>query len=609
MAETTFTDAKVAVKSGNWSDPTVWSPTGVPGAGDDVTIAGNGGGFTVTNDLANAVCASLTLAQPGQPGGLYFLATSVLTVTSNVLVGSTTGTPADGSLTMTLGGIINIGGNVTINVHGSAGLVFDPGIGTVNFNGSSAQTIPALPYNNLTLSGSGTKTLTPTGIKNTSLSISGDLSIAPSGSTATAFLSGFSTPLPVGTLTLGGLVQSSSSYGGTGSGATHINTTYFNPAGANNYVNSATGGTPTSTTLASSQNPNIYGSNVTFTATVTPNTVVIGTPVNFFDSATLIGSGVLTGSVTKAASFTTNLLSVGSHSITATYIGDATFAPSTSTILTEVITKANTTNTVTFSANPSPTGSNVTLFSTLVPQFAGTPTGTVQFYTNNAAFGPLVSLSSLVASLTTNVLPHGIVSIKAFYPGDSNFNASSNTSSLLINASPTLTNTTISYTRNGGSSLRLTVTNVLVVAGVHDNDATDTNTITAVGTPGANGASTLLTGGYILYSPANAYSNANDSFTYTVTDTFGGTVTGTINVNVTNTVSPIFLTINAVSNGVVVSFNGIPNYSYVLQRSTTTTSSNAFSDIVTQAAAANGLWQFTTNTAVNPTYFRVRLKN
>jgi autotransporter-associated beta strand protein len=90
------------------------------------------------------------------------------------------------------------------------------------------------------------------------------------------------------------------------------------------------------TTLASSLNPAYYGSAVTFTATVA---VTSGTPtgtVTFKDGATVLGTGNLTAGL---ATLTTNNLSVtGSpHAITAAYSGDASFLPSTSAVLSQVI--------------------------------------------------------------------------------------------------------------------------------------------------------------------------------------------------------------------------------------------------------------------------------
>jgi Bacterial Ig-like domain (group 3) len=70
---------------------------------------------------------------------------------------------------------------------------------------------------------------------------------------------------------------------------------------------------------------------VTFTATVTSMYGVIpdGEVVTFYDGTTQIGSGTTSG---KVATFTTSALPVATHTIKATYSGDATFKSSSGTV-------------------------------------------------------------------------------------------------------------------------------------------------------------------------------------------------------------------------------------------------------------------------------------
>ena len=94
----------------------------------------------------------------------------------------------------------------------------------------------------------------------------------------------------------------------------------------------------TSTTLVSSANPSVQGQSVTFTATIGGVAPGAGTPtgtVTFMDSSTTLATGSL--SSTGTASFTTSTLAVGSHSITAAYVGDGNFTTSTSTVLDQVV--------------------------------------------------------------------------------------------------------------------------------------------------------------------------------------------------------------------------------------------------------------------------------
>jgi fibronectin type 3 domain-containing protein len=87
----------------------------------------------------------------------------------------------------------------------------------------------------------------------------------------------------------------------------------------------------TVTTVSSSANPSTNGSPVTFTATVSP-VPADGETITFNDSTNALGTGLMTNGL---ATFTTGILSAGSHSITAVYGGDASYSSSTSTSMTQ----------------------------------------------------------------------------------------------------------------------------------------------------------------------------------------------------------------------------------------------------------------------------------
>ena len=182
----------------------------------------------------------------------------------------------------------------------------------------------------------------------------------------------------------------------------------------------------TTTAVASSLNPSTAGQTVTFTATVTsasPGTLT-GT-VAFFDGATSLGTGTVTAG---QATLSTSALAAGSHSITAVYSGDATFATSTSAVLTQTVnnsTKPATTATVASSLNPSATGQSVT-FTATVTSASGTPTGTVTFLDGTTSLGT-GTLSTGHATLSTTTLAAGSHSITASYQGDATFAASTST--------------------------------------------------------------------------------------------------------------------------------------------------------------------------------------
>ena len=99
----------------------------------------------------------------------------------------------------------------------------------------------------------------------------------------------------------------------------------------------------TAVTVTSSVQSQLYGQNVTLTATVSAVAGAGAGPptgvVTFVDNGSSLGTGLLNGNATTdTATFTTSTLPVGNDTITASYSGDGNFNSSTSTTsLTETI--------------------------------------------------------------------------------------------------------------------------------------------------------------------------------------------------------------------------------------------------------------------------------
>lgn len=92
---------------------------------------------------------------------------------------------------------------------------------------------------------------------------------------------------------------------------------------------------PTATVVSSSVNPSAFDQSVTFTSTVSSNSGAPSGTVQFKDGASNIGSPVTCAAATGntcVAQLSTSTLSVGSHSISADYSGDASFAASTGSL-------------------------------------------------------------------------------------------------------------------------------------------------------------------------------------------------------------------------------------------------------------------------------------
>ncbi len=173
----------------------------------------------------------------------------------------------------------------------------------------------------------------------------------------------------------------------------------------------------TSTTLASSANPANPGQSSTFTATVTGGNN--GDTVNFLDGATNIGSGTLAFGI---ATFTTSVLTAGSHTITASYAATPTTAASTSPPLAQIIRSATTT-TLTSSANPANLGESIAFTATVT---GGNPGDTVNFLDGVTHIGSGTLISG-IATLTTSTLTAGSHSITAIYSATATTAASTST--------------------------------------------------------------------------------------------------------------------------------------------------------------------------------------
>jgi uncharacterized repeat protein (TIGR03803 family) len=176
------------------------------------------------------------------------------------------------------------------------------------------------------------------------------------------------------------------------------------------------------TVLTTSGSPSLVGQPVTFTATVTSvyGAIPNGETVTFYDGTTVMGTRTTVGGV---ATFTTSSLTAKTHTIKATYSGDATFLPSSGTV-TQVVNKYNTTTALVSSLNPSNYGQAVTLTAKVTPTGPYQPTGTVTFRNGSVILGSKTLNAGGVATLTTPKIPVGADTLTATYGGDA-FNGKS----------------------------------------------------------------------------------------------------------------------------------------------------------------------------------------
>ncbi|MBF0567445.1 MAG: Ig-like domain repeat protein [Nitrospirae bacterium] len=262
---------------------------------------------------------------------------------------------------------------------------------------------------------------------------------------------------------------------------------------------------PTSTlSCATSGSPSLSGNSVSFTATLLVSNSPIG-GVTFTDNidGTLCTSVGLIG-VTATCSKST--LSVGSHTITATFSGDSLNEPSSCTVNQVVSSQTSTSTAVVSSLNPSTDGAPVTFTATVT---GSSPTGNVTFYDGATSLGTVALNGSWQAAYSTSSLSVTTHSITAVYAGDSNNTTStSSVLSQVVNAASSTTTLTSSLnpsTYGASVTFTATVAGVSPTGNVTFKDGTTTLTTVA------------LSGGQATYS---TYSLTNG--THSITALYDG---------------------------------------------------------------------------------------
>ncbi len=218
----------------------------------------------------------------------------------------------------------------------------------------------------------------------------------------------------------------SDTYTATAEGDYRCIVTATNAAGSTSQTSdpvTVTGGTTeaTTTALASSANPSVYGQPVTFTATVTGSTPT-GTVqfkvggVNRGVPVALNGSG--------QASIVISNLPRGTSTVRAFYLGDTGFDPSTSPKRFQTVHKAATAVAVNGNHNPAARRTLITFTASVSPVApgGGTPHGWVRFRIDGSKVGRLKKLASGVATITVRFnRTVGDHNVTARYKGSKNY--------------------------------------------------------------------------------------------------------------------------------------------------------------------------------------------
>src|ERR1035437_2259463 len=237
----------------------------------------------------------------------------------------------------------------------------------------------------------------------------------------------------------------------------------------------------TTVALVSSLNPSNFGQAVTFTAAVTTGagTGSLTGTVTFMDGTTTLAAGLpLSSGVTR---FTIATLTVGLHSITAIYGGDATHFPGVSTPLLQVVDEVTATA-LASSANPSVLGAGVTFTATVTISGGGgvAPVGTVTFNDGNAVLGSSTLNGIGVATYSTSTLAEGSHAMTATFNGAAAKYVLASTSAVLNQDVQASSVVVLSSTPNPS---------------IYSNPVVFTATVTAEGTVPPTGVMRFLDGG------------------------------------------------------------------------------------------------------------------
>src|SRR5438093_2685521 len=346
-----------------------------------------------------------------------------------------------------------------------------------------------------------------------------------------------------------------------GPGVNSVETNIFSIVIGKIYVRPAT-----STTLNSTPNPSVFGQAVTLTATVAPvvpDTIAPTGTVTFRDGPTTLGKVTL---VNGSASLVTAALTVGAHSLTASYSGGLEFAASTSAARTQTVNPGPTATTLTTTPNPSVVGQAVTLSTTVtaLAPAVGLPTGTVTFRDGATVLGT-VTLINGSASLVTSTLAVGSHPLSATYSGSATFAASTSpTVTQIVNPAATSTSLTSSPNPStSGQAVTLSST-VTSAAGVPTGTVTFRDGATALGTVTlVNGSASLVTstltvGTHPLTATYNGSATFAVSTSATVNQVVNAPAAAATSTSLTSTPNPSIVGQTVTLSSTVASGAGVP---------------------------------------------------
>jgi len=258
----------------------------------------------------------------------------------------------------------------------------------------------------------------------------------------------------------------------------------------------------TTTVIASSNSNSLFGSTVTFTATVSAGDGTPATKVVFKDGNTVLANVDL---VNGQATYTTSTLSVGQHVISAVYRGEGgpntTHIPAVATVSQTV--QGATTTVVVGSPSSSVFGQLVTFTATVSATLpgAGVPVGTVTFTEGATVLASGVALDGTGhASFSTSALTLANHTITATYTSSGNWLNSGSSTTEAVGKASSITNLVSSLNPAGKYKSVLFV--VMVTANA-PGAGTLTGTVTFMDGNKVLGTSTLNASGLATFTTSS----------------------------------------------------------------------------------------------------------
>ncbi len=314
---------------------------------------------------------------------------------------------------------------------------------------------------------------------------------------------------------------------------------------------------------------------------------------------TNVAGATIPGAYTFSAPGTTPGLGTSSQSVT--------FIPTDTNDYTAItfnvsvtVSQAATSLSVISSENPSGYKDSVNFTATLLPSVA---TGSIIFLTNGVSYDSEPLSSGSATSVATTLLPRGTDTITVEYATQGNYIGSTNNLSQLVTNHPPVATTMTAY-RTAGTTLRVALSDMAANWSDVDGDT--------VKLMGVNPLTTNLQTLFLLNVSSNldnslvissssyvGYTNGPnvaDQFSYSIADGNGGTNIGLVNIVIlTGATGQATGLVNPGGGALMVSFAGLPGYSYSVQRSTNLVTGSGWVTIWTTNAPANGLFNYTDN--------------